>query len=156
MNVPKSFAGIAALAALVAGCSTMPTPANKVTYDNTIRHLIDKHCSECHGNDAPPAAEFKADREKYKKDHLGPRMDTYENLMVTVNGACTGAVMRRLDDGAYTEDGKPGNMYKYLGKDDAQRTANLALFKSWIGSWNLKRAKDITEEERKGVIAPRN
>ncbi|HWS02816.1 MAG TPA: hypothetical protein VN448_05410 [Gammaproteobacteria bacterium] len=47
-------------------------------------------------------------------------------------------------------------MYTYLGKDDAQRAANLALFKSWIGSWNLKRAKDMTEEERKGVIAPRS
>jgi hypothetical protein len=156
MNVPKSFAGIAGLAALVSGCSTTPTTSTRVTYDNTIRHLIDEHCSQCHGIDAPTAAEFKADRERYKKDNLGPRMDTYDNLMVTVNGGCTGAVMRRLDDGANTEDGKPGNMYKYLGKDDAQRTANLALFKNWIGIWNLKRAKDITEEERKGVIAQRN
>jgi mono/diheme cytochrome c family protein len=156
MNVQKSFAGIAGLAALVSGCSTTPTTSTRVTYDNTIRHLIDEHCSQCHGIDAPTAAEFKADRERYKKDNLGPRMDTYDNLMVTVNGGCTGAVMRRLDDGANTEDGKPGNMYKYLGKDDAQRTANLALFKNWIGIWNLKRAKDITEEERKGVIAPRN
>ena len=156
MNVPKSFAGIAGLAALVAGCASTPTTSTKVTYENTIRHLIDKHCSECHGNDAPTAAEFKADREKYKKDNLGPRMDSYENLMVTVNGGCTGAVMRRLDDGANTKDGTPGNMYRYLGEDDAQRAANLALFKRWIGSWNLKRAKDITEEERKGVIAPRN
>jgi hypothetical protein len=64
--------------------------------------------------------------------------------------------MRRLDDGANTKDGTPGNMYRYLGEDDAQRAANLALFKRWISSWNLKRAKDITEEERKGVIAPRN
>ncbi len=102
MNVPKSFAGIAALAALVAGCSTTPTTSHKVTYDNTIRHLIDKRCSECRGNNAPTAAEFKAEREKYEKDHLGPRMDTYQNLMVTVNGGCTGAVMRRLDDGANT------------------------------------------------------
>jgi hypothetical protein len=156
MNVPKYFAGIAGLAALVAGCSSTPTTSTKVTYDNTIRQLIDKHCSDCHGKDAPTMAEFKADQEKYKKDNLGPRMDTYENLMVMVNGSDTGAVMRRLDDGASTTDGKPGNMYKYLGKDDAQRAANLSLFKSWIGSWNLKRAKDISEEERKGVIAPRS
>jgi hypothetical protein len=64
--------------------------------------------------------------------------------------------MRRLDDGANTQDGKPGNRYTYLGKDDAQRAANLALFKYWIGRWNLKRAKDMTAEERKGVIARRN
>lgn len=98
--------------------------------------------------------EFKKDQEGYKTKKLGPRMDTYENIMVVVNGSDTGALMRRLDDGANTSDNKPGNMHKYLGKDDAVRTANLVLFKHWIGSWNLKRAKEITEEERKMVLAP--
>lgn len=156
MNVLKCCAGIAGIAAFAAGCATTPTTTTKVTYDNTIRQLVDKRCSECHGNDAPSMADFKKDEEGYKTKKLGPRMDTYENLMVMVNGSDTGAIMRRLDDGANTKDGKPGNMHKHLGSDDAQRAANLALFKSWIGSWNLKRAKDITDEERKGVLAPRN
>lgn len=155
MHAYLSFAGIATLAALVAGCATTPPPT-KITYENTIRQLVDKRCSECHGSDAPSMEDFKKDQEGFKTKKLGPRMDTYENLMVMVNGSDTGAIMRRLDDGANTKDGKPGNMYKALGGDDAQRAANLALFKRWIGGWSLKRAKDISEEERKAVLAPRN
>ena len=153
MHVPMIMAGIATV---MAGCSSAPTATTKVTYENTIRQLVDKRCSECHGNDAPSMVDFKKDEEGFKAKKLGPRMDTYENLMVMVNGSDTGAVMRRLDDGANTKDGKPGNMYQKLGKDDAERAANLALFKRWMGSWNLKRAKDITDDERKLVLAPRN
>lgn len=156
MHVPMIMAGIAGIATVMAGCSSAPTATTKVTYENTIRQLVDKRCSECHGNDAPSMVDFKKDEEGYKAKKLGPRMDTYENLMVMVNGSDTGAVMRRLDDGANTKDGKPGNMYQKLGKDDAERAANLALFKRWMGSWNLKRAKDITDDERKLVLAPRN
>jgi hypothetical protein len=153
-----SFNTLALLGAslLVTACSTTPPATTKVTYDNSIRQLVDKRCSECHGSDAPSMEEFKKDQEGYKTKKLGPRMDTYENIMVMVNGSDTGAMMRRLDDGANAKDNKPGNMYKHLGKDDVERTANLTLFKSWIGSWNQKRAKDITEEERKLVLAPRN
>jgi len=129
--------------------------ADAVTYENGIRQLIEKRCAECHGSDSPTMAEFKLDEEKYKKDKLGPRMDSYEGLMVMVNGSDTGAVMRRLDDGANTKDGKPGNMYKQLGKTDEERAANLALFKGWIGGWTLKRAKDISEDERKAILVPR-
>lgn len=100
--------------------------------------------------------EFKKDQDGYKAKNLGPRMDTYENLMVMVNGSDTGAIMRRLDDGANTKDNKPGNMHQHLGRNDAERAANLAHFKSWIGGWTLKRAKDITEEEKKGILAPRS
>jgi mono/diheme cytochrome c family protein len=156
MNVPKNILAVMGLTALFSACSTTPGTTTKVTYDNTIRQLVDKHCSACHGNNAPSMEEFKKDQEGYKAKSLGPRMDTYENLMVMVNGSDTGAIMRRLDDGANSKDNKPGNMYIHLGSDDARRAANLALFKSWIGSWNLKRSKDITEEERKGVLAPRN
>ena len=46
-----------------------------------------------------------------------------------VNGSDTGAIMRRLADGANTRDNKPGNMYPHLGSSDAERAANLALFK---------------------------
>ncbi len=129
--------------------------ADAVTYENGIRQLIEKRCSECHGEDSPTMAEFDADKERYKKEKLGPRMDSYEGLMVMVNGTDTGALMRRLDDGTNTKDGKPGNMHKNLGKNDEDRAANLALVKSWIGGWTLKRAKDITEDERKAILAPR-
>lgn len=144
------------VAILLAGCASAPSGSERVTYENTIRALVDKRCSECHGSDAPGMEEFKKDQEGYKAKKLGPRMDSYAHLMVLVSGSDTGALMRRLDDGANTKDGKPGNMHKHLGSDDAQRAANLALFKRWVGSWNLKRAKEISEEERKAVLAPMN
>lgn len=144
------------LCLLVAACAETPSGTPKVTYQNSIRVLVDKQCSECHGNDAPTMEEFKKDQEGYKAKKLGPRMDTYEHLMVMVNGSDAGALMRRLDDGANTKDGKPGNMYQKLGSDDTQRAANLALFKSWVGSWNLKRSKELAEDERKAVLAPRD
>lgn len=156
MTISKSTLGVAAVAILFSACSTAPGIFPKVTYDNTIRQLVDQRCAQCHGSDAPSMEEFKKDQESYKAKKLGPRMDSYENLMVMVSGSDTGAIMRRLDDGANTKDNKPGNMYQYLGKDDAERAANLRLFKQWVGSWNLKRAKDMSEEERKGVLAPRS
>jgi mono/diheme cytochrome c family protein len=156
MSVTKNTLAVMGLAILASACSTTPTTTTKVTYDNTIRHVVDKHCSQCHGSDAPSMEEFKKDEAGYKAKKSGPRMDSYDNLMVMVNGSDTGAIMRRLDDGANSKENKPGNMYQYLGKDDAERAANLRLFKQWVGSWNLKRAKDISEEERKGVLAPRS
>lgn len=156
MTVAKNTLAVMGLAILASACATSPSTTSKVTYDNTIRQLVDQRCSQCHGSDAPSMGEFKTDPDAYKAKKLGPRMDSYEDLMVMVNGSDTGAIMRRLDDGASTKDNKPGNMYQYLGKDDAERAANLRLFKQWIGSWNLKRAKDMTEEERKAVLAPRS
>lgn len=155
-EIPARMLAASAIAFLVAGCAGTPSGSAKVTYENSIRPLIDKRCSECHGSDAPGMEEFKKDQEGYKAKKLGPRMDTYENLMVMVNGSDAGALMRRLDDGANTKDGKAGNMHKHLGGDDALRAANLALFKSWVGSWNLKRAKELSDEEKKAVLAPIN
>ncbi len=156
MRIANMLVPMVGAVVLATGCSTTPTTQTKVTYDNAIRAMVDKRCSECHGNDAPDMVEFKKDQEGYKTKKLGPRMDTYEHLMVMVNGSDTGAMMRRLDDGANTKDNKPGNMYKHMGKDDAERASNLAIFKSWIGGWSLKRAKDMTEEERKAVLAPKS
>lgn len=65
----------------------------------------------------------------------------------------TGAVMRRLDDGKNTKDGKPGNMYQYLGSTEEERQQNLRLFRDWIGNWTLKKWKDITKEEMDGIKA---
>jgi len=147
--------GLLVAGLLMSGCASQQTAPARVTYENTIKAVVDKRSAECHGSDAPTMEAFKQDQEGFKAKKLGPRMDTYEYLMVMVNGSDTGAMMRRLDDGANTKDNKPGNMHKYLGKDDAERAANLALFKQWIGSWNLKRGKEISDEERKAVLAPR-
>lgn len=137
------------------GCAGLTGKPSQVSYENTIKRLVSENCAGCHGAHAPGMAEFKKEKDAYISRQLGPRMDTYENLMVMVNGSDTGAIMRRLDNGAHTKDGKPGNMYTHLGRDDAQRAANLDLFKRWVGSWNLKRGNEISEQERKAVLAPR-
>jgi hypothetical protein len=109
-----------------------------VTYENNVKPVIANGCLSCHGSN--PSSK-------------GLRMDTYQNLMVFVNGKDTGALMRRLDDGKNTKDGKPGNMYKWLGKTDEERSKNLETIKNWIGGWTLKRKAEITEEELKAIRA---
>jgi hypothetical protein len=119
----------------------LPALATDVTYRNDIRPLIKAQCGECHGDGAPSLAEFLLDQEKYKKDKLGPRTDTYADLLQLIGWPDTGAFMRRLDDGSNTADKKPGNMYKNLGENDAERAKNLAVIKAWVGedAWNLNR-----------------
>jgi len=143
-------------ATLLAGIAESSAQTSQVTYDGHIQKVVAEHCADCHGATAPSMVDFKQDKDKYTKEKLGPRMDTYENLMVMVNGSDTGAIMRRLDDGTNTKDGKPGNMHTYLGGDSAERASNLDLFKRWVGGWNLKKGSEISEEEKKTVLAPRN
>lgn len=128
--------------------------ADTVTYEKDIKGMIAKQCFSCHGSDAPTMEEFKKDEEGYKKKMKGPRYDTYANLLVVVKGSDAGALMRRLDDGKNTKDGKPGNMYTYLGSTDAQRSANLETFKKWVGSWSLKRRKELGTVELDAIKAP--
>ena len=128
--------------------------AETVTYEKDIKGMIAKQCFSCHGSDAPTMEEFKKDEEGYKKKMKGPRYDTYANLLVVVKGSDAGALMRRLDDGKNTKDGKPGNMYTYLGSTDAQRSANLETFKKWVGSWSLKRRKELGTVELDAIKAP--
>ena len=128
--------------------------AETVTYEKDIKGMIAKQCLSCHGSDAPSMEEFKKDEEGYKKKMKGPRYDTYANLLVVVKGSDAGALMRRLDDGKNTKDGKPGNMYTYLGSTDAQRSANLETFKKWVGSWSLKRRKELSTVELDAIKAP--
>jgi hypothetical protein len=68
-------------------------------------------------------------------------MDTYADLIFFVGWPDSGALMRRLDDGSNIKDGKPGNMYQYLGSSDRERKKNLFRFKAWVGEggWNLNR-----------------
>ena len=125
----------------------------QTTYTKDIRPLFEARCSNCHGSNAPLVEEFKKDREKYTKEKKGPRMDSYALLVEFVKGNDAGAIMRRLDDGKSKEDKKPGNMYVFLGKNDEEKQKNLKVFKDWIGSWNLKRKADLTEEESKKISA---
>jgi mono/diheme cytochrome c family protein len=128
-----------------------------VTYEKQIAPLLKKQCAACHGEGAPALAEFDQDKDGWKKKGKGPRMDSYESLVVFVNGTDAGALMRRLDDGKNTKDGKPGNMYVNLGGTDAERAANLALIKRWVGdgSWILKKRPEWTEAEVRAVKAAR-
>ncbi len=129
------------IAPLALALVALPALATDVTYRNDIRPLIKAQCGECHGDGAPTLAEFLLDQEKYKKDKLGPRTDTYADLMQLIGWPDTGAFMRRLDDGSNSADKKPGNMYQSLGENDAERAKNLALIKAWVGeeAWNLNR-----------------
>ena len=119
--------------------------ADEVTYRNDIRPLWQEKCIACHGEAAPSLAEFDENKEKYKQLSQGPRMNDYANLIAFVGWPDTGALMRRLDDGANTKDRKPGNMYENLGADEAERQKNLALFKAWVGEggWFLGKFKEM-------------
>jgi len=124
-----------------------------VTYENSVKKIIGERCLNCHGKGAPSMEEFKKDEAAWKKKMKGPSLATYSDVMVMVNGSDTGAMMRRLDDGSNT-GGKKGNMYNYLGKNDADRAKNHAVIKEWIGGWTLKKKKDVTEAELKAIKAP--
>lgn len=154
MNRCHAFPALLSASTLLAACAQAPR-TEVVRYEAHIKPLIEVRCSGCHGPASPTMAEFKQDEKGYAAQGKGPRMDTYENLLVMVNGSDTGAIMRRLDDGANTKDGKPGNMYERLGDTPAERAANLALFKKWVGGWTLKKAATITPEERAAILAPR-
>jgi mono/diheme cytochrome c family protein len=141
------------IAAFMIMVIAVPVSAGEaVTYEKDIKGIIAKGCIACHGSNAPAMEEFKRDQEGYKKKMMGPRADTYGNLMV--NGSAAGALMRRLDDGKNTKDGKPGNMHVYLGSADAGRSANLETFKKWVGNWTLKRSKELSQGEPEEIKAP--
>ncbi len=133
------------LLAILCGICSVSQPANaeEITYRKHIRPLWETRCSQCHDSDAPYLGEFQEDKQRYIDQDLGPRMDTYADLLHFVGWPDTGAIMRRLDDGQNHPDGKPGNMYIYLGDTDQERQTNLEVFKAWIGpaAWNLNRWK---------------
>ena len=112
-----------------------------VTYRKDIRPLWTAKCSACHGAASPYLGDFLESQDMYTKMMKGPRMDTYADLITFVGWPDTGAIMRRLDDGKNTKDGKPGNMYQHLGATDEERQKNFGLFKAWVGeeAWIHKR-----------------
>ena len=149
----QAVAGVVFWTTVVTGVA-IAAGTGGVTYEKDVKRIIAEQCLSCHGSDAPTMEAYKKDREGFKKALKGPRMDTYAHLMVMVTGSDTGALMRRLDDGKATKDGKPGNMYLYLGKTAGEQGEKLKVIKEWIGGWTLKRKKDITEAELKAIKAP--
>ena len=129
---------IAAATLMLAAASAL---ADDVTYRKDIRPLWEAKCSACHGAGSPYLGDFMENQDKYKKQMKGPRMDTYADLIFFIGWPDTGAIMRRLDDGKNTEDGKPGNIYQYLGSTDEERRKNFKLFTEWVGedAWTHKR-----------------
>lgn len=139
-----------------AACLTFAMPSfswgGEVFYTKDIRSLVEARCADCHGKDAAPEYDaFKMEKEKWLSLGQGMRMDTYSHLVFYTGWPDTGSLMRRLDDGKNTRDGKPGNMYRYLGDTEEERQKNLALFKDWVGNWTLKRWPEITKEELNGI-----
>lgn len=128
--------------------------ADSVTYENTVKKILAERCMGCHGAGSPTLAEFDKDKEGWKKKFKGPRFDDYANLMILVKGSDAGALMRRLDDGKNTKDGKPGNMYALLGNTDGERAERLELMKKWVGNWTLKRRNELTKGELAKISAP--
>lgn len=129
---------IPTLALLTAAASA---PGADVTYTNDIQPLFKERCAKCHGAESPDLETFKRSEEKFISQNIGPRMSTYTELISYIGWPETGAIMRRLDDGKASPGGKPGNMYRNLGPDDAARQKNLAIVKAWVGEggWNLNR-----------------
>lgn len=139
---------------LVAGVS-VASWAEDITYRKHIRPLWLEKCSGCHGPSSPYLGDFEENKKKFEAAFKGPRMDTYADLIFFIGWPDNGAIMRRLDDGKNTGDGKPGNMNQYLGATQEEREKNLKLFKEWVGTdaWKLNRwqargkVPAITKEE---------
>lgn len=119
-----------------------------VSYRKDVAPMLEKYCAECHSAKAgaPTLHEFDLNKKHFEKEKLGPRNDTYENVVQLIAYPDAGAFMRRLDDGtSQYAGGKPGNMYKYLCEkgNDAECAANLKVLKAWLGEggWNLNRFK---------------
>ncbi len=126
--------------------------SEETTYRKHIKPVFDTKCIGCHGHDAAPEYyAFKEEKDKWLAKGKGMRMDTYSHLAFYTAWPDTGALMRRLDDGKNTKDGKPGNMYQHLGATEEERQQNLKFFMGWVGNWTLKKWPEITKEEMNGI-----
>ena len=128
--------------------------AQSVTYENSVKIFAERCALPYSIKGAPSMAEFQKDKEGWTKKFKGPKMDDYASVMAMVNGTDAGALMRRLDDGKNTKDGKPGNMYNYLGNNAHERAARLDTMKKWVGSWSLKRRNELSDAELEAITAP--
>lgn len=121
--------------------------AQDVKYRTHIKQIFNAKCLSCHGSTTPEYEEFNVEKDKWTKQGLGMKMDSYRQMVNFVVWPNTGAIMRRLDNGKNTKDGKPGNMYQYLGGTEEERQNNFSLFKQWVGLWTLKRLPELTNQE---------
>lgn len=121
--------------------------AGDITYTEHIKPVFKKRCARCHGEKSPEHMEFIQDTKKYRKKMKGPKMHSYTHMISFVVWPDTGSLMRALDDGKNSQNGKPGKMYRHLGKSDEERQQNLDLFKRWVSYWTLKEWDDIDKEE---------
>lgn len=136
------------IAMLGATCCAAPGWSEEVTYRNHIKPLMEQKCVPCHDAEAAPVLhEFIEAPDLWLAKGKGMRLDTYSHIVSHIAWPDTGAIMRRLDDGTTPGAEKPGNMYVHLGATEAERQANLKLFKAWVGNWNLKRWKDVAKED---------
>ncbi len=146
----RAFIGIVVLGMVLSFTSI--ALSEDITYRKHIKPLFDVKCVACHGSEAAPEYyAFKEETDKWRSRGKGMKMDTYSHLIFYTAWPDTGALMRRLNDGKGVKDGKPGNMYQYLGGTEEERQQNLKLFKEWIGNWTLKRWNEITKEEMDGI-----
>jgi len=143
------MSGIAVMALIWA----VQVQATELTWQKDIKPLFDKKCVGCHGAHNPEHDEFSRNKKENTEKSIGMRMDTYSHLITYVGWPYTGALIRRLDDGTSREDKKPGNMYQFLGNTEEECQANLSLFKTWVGSWNVKRWKEISKDELNAIKA---
>jgi hypothetical protein len=131
-----------------------PALAAERTWRNDVQPIVKAKCVSCHNSDDPEYNDWRLLSEE-KQKAVGPRMDSYPHFMSYVVWPATGAIMRRLDNV------KPGNMYEYLGDNEAERAANLTIIKEWLGegAWNLNRWKvrgdepGITKEQLESIKA---
>ncbi|MBK7794588.1 MAG: cytochrome C [Betaproteobacteria bacterium] len=129
------------LATFALSSLSLAAAAQDLTWRKDIAPLVKEQCGACHGASAPSYEDWNLDRKNFEAKKIGPRMDNYTDFMRHVVWPATGSMARRLDDGK-NADGKAGNMYAFLGGDDATRAKNLATLKAWLGgdaAWNLNR-----------------
>ena len=55
--------------------------AGEVTYRKDIRPLWVQKCAQCHGAEAPYLGDFEENKKKFAAMLVGPRMDTYADLV---------------------------------------------------------------------------
>jgi hypothetical protein len=122
--------------------------AQDVRYNADIKPIFDAKCAgSCHADGALEYEAWKKDSAKLKENMVGMKMDTFRSITDFVLWPNTGALMRRIDNGQNTKDGKPGNMFEYLGDTPEEREKNLAVFKKWVPVWSLGRLNDLTKEQ---------
>ena len=149
----KKLTAIAATVGFL--CCASTGLSEEITYRKHIQPLFERQCARCHGEGAAPEYRlFKEDSSPWTAQSKSIRMNTYSHMVSFTGWPNTGALMRRLDDGASTADGKPGNMHENLGATQEERQRNLALFKQWVGAWSLKRWPEATKEEISAIRVP--